>query len=237
MDQEQIRLTVAGEIDRFETEEATVSADISHVVVFSGPGTYIAPLKQSNNPWKTWWDQRRLDRGILLVHQVTALRTGKPLNEVGASQVYLDGPILLYNGIPVENEVFREVSNLVHFPIPKQKVVILDTVKYVGEEAPVAIRHTGDQVVSVLDYLYKDHLRRVVALVSSAPHFPRILRYFRENLSWLEPSERPTLRSFPVQSEKSWVVRYATEEMNSLVAYLEKGYLAEEPYPADLGLV
>src|SRR3989344_207031 len=230
---DQLRLSVAAQTARFETARPDPTPDIALVQVFSGPGDFLSPLKPSNDPWKFWWDQHRLSAGILLVLQVAALNLGIPVQKVRRDHVERAGPLLVYNGIPVENEVFREVIRLSHFPIPVSRIEIQDTVEEEGKRIP--IRHTGDQVKSFLEYLQQNPKDGSIALVSSASHYHRILRYFDKYLQdW---RERPILRSFPVPSNPAWAIRYAMEEINSLCEYLAKDHLSANPYPANLGLV
>jgi len=234
MNTEEIRLTVAREIALFEAARPKATGGIGIVWVFSGPGTFLSPLKGDDEEIKAWLDQRRLSQGILLVLQVTALRLGKPGQTVTKKDVVENGPMLVYNGIPIENEVFRSVMNLPGFPIPYELILVIDEVE--GEEGKSqSIRHTGDQVKSFSPILV-DHFMggaTEVALVSSAPHFPRILRYLEMHRSIPEEYQ---IRSFPIPSEPELAVVYATEEIEALCQYLGKGHLSERPYPADLGL-
>lgn len=232
MDQGEIRLRVALEITLFERARPVVTPDIDAVFVFSGPGTFLSPLKGDNQEAKRWSDQIRISEGIWLVLKVTALRLDKSVQEVTSNDISLLGPTLIYNGIPIENEVFRAVSILPQFPLPKSRIVLIDEVEEDGRMIP--IRHTGDQVKSFPSYLLGNTIVGAVALVSNAPHFPRILRYLNKYRPI--PHERFPIRCFPIPSRPELAALYAVEEVEALCRYLKRDQLSENPYPVGLGL-
>ena len=150
MGDEEVRLRklVAAEIARFESESAKPSADIDLIWPFSGPGTFLSPLKGHEEPWMAWMDAHRLQRAILLGYEVTALRIGKPVQEVTKADIAEAGPILFYNGIPVEMEAFLAVASLTNFPIPQGKIVTASDVVRPETGVKVSICNSRDEVLA-----------------------------------------------------------------------------------------
>lgn len=224
-----IREIVAREIDIFECAQPEVTGDIVGVQVFSGPGTVLEPLSKGDSPWNSWCDARRVQQGISIVLETTALRLKKHINDVTREDIAHNGPLLIYNGVPEksENADLLALTNLARFRIPESRM------KVFGQVGKRDIVHTGDQVESFPSDALESLHHGVVALVSNAPHFPRILRYLE--LHRTIPS-RFMVRCFPIPSDRRWTTQYATNEIEALAEYLEKGYLAEKPYPTDIEL-
>ncbi len=229
-----LRDTIAEEIARFESESAKPHPDIDVVWSFSGPGTLLSPLKEYEEPWMAWMEAHRLQRAILLVYEVTALRLGKPVQKVSRHDVEESGPILFYNGIPMEMEVFRELASLEHFPIPQPKVITVQGVIRPETETRVEIGNTRDQVLSYPPEIFEDPIPRTVACVSSAAHLPRVLRY----IDMIRPFQPDTgVLCFPIHSDPTWAAIDAVRETQRILEYFHKGHLSANPYPADLGLI
>ena len=229
-----LRETVAAEIARFESESAIPNPDIDLVWSFSGPGTVLQPLKDYEEPWMAWMDANRLQRAILLVHEVTALRIGKPVQRVSRSDISATGPILFYNGIPVEMKAFRTIISLPDFPMPVEKIVTVSEVLRPGESETKDINNTRDQVLSYPRDRFEKPAPTAVGLVSSAAHLPRVLRY----INLIRPFEPETqVHCFPIHSDHAWAAIDAVRETERIVAYCQAGHLSAKPYPTNLGLV
>ena len=229
--EERFRETIAREIEVFEIRQQRVSQDICAVHVFSGPGTVLEPFSKGDEEWSAWCDHRRVFFGIWLVMQVTALRLRKDPREVTRSDIKSNGPYLIYNGVPDkhENEDLQSVASLPRFPIPESRMIVFGEV---GEgESKRDIVHTGDQVESFPANAL-DGLDGSIALISNAPHFPRILRYIQH---YQTIPSRFRVRCYPIPSDPEWAAQYARSEINAVCKYLEAGYLAEVKYPAYIG--
>lgn len=220
------------EIAQFEAARPIATADIVAVWVFSGFGTYLKPiLTYKHNLWGAWNDQHNLSRGILLVLEVTALRSNKNFKEVTREDVIDCGPKLIYNGEPPQNEDFRTVSSASGFPIPKENLVVVDFVEIDGNQK--TIFNTLDQFRSFpRQILETETAKGAVAFVSGAPHFSRLLRY---NARWRPLPEGFRVKSFPVPSFDA-AKQFADQEVRKLLRYLESGDLDVNPLPTDLGL-
>lgn len=232
MEKENIRNIVAQEIASFETARPQATKDIGAVWVFSGPGTFLSPLKGRDEDWMAWMNHLRLSTGILLVLQVTSLTLNKSIQEVTKNDVERSGPPLIYNGIPIENDDFRSVINLPQFPLPKGKIIIIDEVEKNGIKSK--IRNTREQVMSFPRQLLGNPISGAIALVSHATHLPRILRYMNKYRTI--PNNRFPIRCFPIHSDPKWAAIDASREIEDVCRYLAMGHLSENPYPPDLGL-
>ena len=224
MNPEDLKKEVTREIDFFEKFDPQVTADIDAIHVFSGPGTFLTPLKERDEDWMAWFDQARLSKGILLVLQVTSLRTNKPLHKIAKEDIEKAGPYLIYNGIPIENKVFRSCINLPDFPIPQSKIIIADEIEENGTKRP--IKHTGDQVATLPTHLLGNEIKGSIALVSNAPHFIRILRYLTR---YKTIPEHFSIIPFPIASRPDWAKKATDHAVQKLFAYLALGYLSEKP--------
>jgi len=237
MEENLLRATVAREIALFECARPAITKDIDAVLVFSGPGTVCEPISTGDSEWleMEWADLTRVIRGISIVLKVTSLRLEIPLGQITKDEVARRGPYFIYNGVNSkhENQDLLAYLSLPRSLIPKDKLIIIDKVE--DEDGSVReIKHTGDQVRSIPRYLLEEHVSSI-ALVSHAPHFPRILRYIAHGSAtayW----KWTRIHSFPTPSKPEWATRYANSEIEALIGYLKAGFLAEDPYPVDLGL-
>lgn len=115
--------------------ERTFSSSMQAVLVFSGPGTYYDRLKPNQDEWKRWMDRDRIRAGVAIVRDITAqvksevLRRRVPVTELTKEDVLNFGPFLVYNGIPIENEVFSRALKSPLCKMPLKKVVVIDQVK------------------------------------------------------------------------------------------------------------
>lgn len=233
MEDGEIREIAAREIGLFESARPAVTEDIDAVFVFSGPGTVCEPPSTGDYDWMEWCDLIRVIRGISIVLKVTAMRLSIPYENVTADEVDKVGPYFIYNGVnsKFENQDLVDYLSLPRSRIPKSRLVLIDKISDNGSTRE--IKHTGDQVATFPTHMVNAEIRKAVALVSNAPHFPRILRYLAHYKTI--PDYIP-IRCFPIHSDPAWAALYANSEIEALVRYLEAGFLAELPYPRDLGL-
>lgn len=246
--------------DVAQHRERTYSSDIQAVLVFSGPGTYYDRLKPGQEEWKRWMDRDRIRAGVAVVREITARRVlesfekeyaltvdySSRLNLATKEDILRQGPFLVYNGIPTENEVFRQAFDSPHCKLPKEKVVVIDEVREEdGKSHP--IRHTGDQVKSFYQQLRDPNgpLYRVknVALVAHVPDFVRIPFYTKKyNDEHLASGGASVnfwtygLRSRPASTDprlqlESTEKPHIESELPRLIQYAQKGDLATEPSP------
>ena len=234
MEDGEIREVVAREIALFECARPQITTDIGAVLVFSGPGTVIEPISIRDAEWMSWFDLRRVTLGISIVLKVTGLRLAKHLLDLTRNDVEQVGPYFIYNGVNSkhENEDLGAYFSLPRFRIPESKLVLVDEVR--DDDGSVReIKHTGDQLKSFPSHLLGNRIKGAIALVSNAPHFPRILRY----MDYYRPiPEEFPIRCFPIHSDPEWATIYANSEIEALCRYLKAGFLSPNPYPADLGL-
>jgi hypothetical protein len=116
----QFEESIRQEIALFESARPQAVAEIEVVWVISAFGTILRPLLPNHPIWGSWFDQRNLARGILLVLEVTSLRTGKRVQDISREDVYETGPTMVYNGEPTQNHDLRCVLGK-DFPIPEDK--------------------------------------------------------------------------------------------------------------------
>ncbi|MCH7541913.1 hypothetical protein IH981_04040, partial [Patescibacteria group bacterium] len=210
-----IREIVAREIGIFECARPAVTPDIDAVIAFSGPGTVCEPLSTDDQDWMEWFDFTRVIRGISIVLKVTAMRLNIPYGEVTAGEVEKAGPYFIYNGVDSksENQDLVAYLSLPRSRIPESRLVVVTKINENGSVRE--IRHTGDQVKTFPTDMLGNEIKGAVALVSNAPHFPRILRYM-EHYGRPIPKEFP-IRCFPIHSDPAWAALYANSEIEAVV--------------------
>jgi hypothetical protein len=226
-----------------DNHERVYPAEIDAVLVFSGPGTYYDRLKPGQPEWMAWMDRDRIRGGVAVVREVTASwmrKEGIDQNKIGHDVSYTEieeyGPLLVYNGIPVENEVFRRAVASEHSKIPLSNVVVLDEViEENGDAHP--IRHTGDQYKSFFHEVQNAESPlfgvKNVALVAHIPDFVRhpyyAERYNRELREAM--GEELTFWAYGIRSREGSIFPHMRSELPRLVAYSAKGDLSTVPAP------
>lgn len=220
--------------------ERTYPYQIEAVLVFSGPGTYYARLKPGQEERLRWMDRDRIRAGVAVVREVTTnVASGMLEIDINSQQVQKEdilpyGPYFVYNGIPVENRVFRKALESEFCKLPKEKVVIIDEVNE-ENSLPHPIRHTADQIKSFYQEIQNPesplHGIHNVALVSHIPHFARIVFYTQKyNDEYIERGY-PGLNFwvYGLKDRPGTEVEYLESELESLVDYAKRGHLAAEP--------
>lgn len=223
--------------------ERTYPSDIQAVLVFSGPGTYYDKLKPGQEEWMAWMDRDRIRAGVAVVREVTATATSKVLgktirtNVITAEAVAAYGPYLVYNGIPLENKVFREAltSEVGKRNLPRNKVLIIDEVR--EENGFVDIAHTAHQVKSFYQELGNPqsplHGIENIALVAHIPDFVRIPFYTKKYNDEFMANGKQGLHfwAYGLIDRKGSAIPHTSSELPRLVTYAERGHLATEPSP------
>lgn len=200
---------------------------IDGIWVFSGPGTFLVSLLNGENPRRKWMDRQRIICGIALVRIITAKRLKKKVVEVTKEDIKKSGPILIYNGIPIENDDFRKVMQSSNFILPFEKVVIVDGVT----ESPTIshpIKNTADQIKGFPKYLIGNNgpIKKHLALISHAEHLPRILRYLAKYQS---VPEHIKIVLYPLKSSEEVYQEYKEEEAEKVWKYYKEGFLSWNP--------
>jgi hypothetical protein len=189
--------------------------------VFSGPelnfdgdmntretGRKIDNYNQTKQRWET---------ALTVARQVTAVRLGKPVEQITRKNIAEHGPAVYFNGTQKHNECFRKycesgglVENEYDFPSSKIQITKQD-----------GIVNTGDQFQDFPAELVPETGRLV--LVSDLYHLPRVKRYAKKNEAKM-PLDRLIL--YPAQPQKL-PIRNTIEGIRSIYPYLKKGFIKE----------
>lgn len=207
-----------------------IHEDIDIVWVFSGPGTYLTPLEKGERLWMKWMDKHRILYGVAIVRKVTAKRLHKSQLHVTKDNIREYGPFFLYNGRPNENTAILKALQSHTFPLPEEKVVIIDHVhktnRIIGP-----IGSTLDQIRSFSE----EHLGANkgfcrIALVSHAEHFPRILRYLEQ---YKPIPSNAKVEVFSLKPPQEGLDAYNKAEINKVWKYFKNGELSWDPFPLE----
>src|SRR3990167_183578 len=181
--------------------------------------------------------QRQIRAGVAVVSEITAARLSDLLGErvkghqISKGGILLCGPYFVYNGTPLENEIFRNALNSPYCKLPKAKEVIEDD----GTIHPH--RHTADQVKSFYHAISdpENPLYGIlnVALVAHIPDFARNVFYTRKYNDELVESGNLSLNFwvYGLKSRKGTGEAHLNSEFPRLVTYAKWGHLATEPSP------
>lgn len=210
--------------------------DTDVVWVVSGPGAYslnLPPFQDKKDryqhlPWTRRMDRHRLRIGAALVSQVTAERLDKHFQRVTSEDIANNGPVLIYNGTPAENQHILAALSQASVKIPREKVFMFDS--YTDSEGIHPIGNTADQVKSL--HFPKGSVPRRITIVSHAPHLVRVLYlldYYRTT------PERTIVQPFPIETPKDGKSDYLEIEIKGLLAYIYKyGRAGKTPFPYEL---
>lgn len=214
-------------------------ATIDAVLVFSGPGTYDERLKPDQQEWQRNMDRDRTRAGYALMRELTAARksarTKDPIrgHDVSIQDIVDDGPFLVYNGIPIENQVLRQVLTRNKDKLPTEKILIIDEVRTDTTFHP--IRHTGDQYRSFFQEVVNPssplHRIKNVALVAHCPDFVRHPFYAAKYKEEFEEKlgRRLHFWAYGIMSRNGTRNIHIESELPRLVEYAKRGDLASEP--------
>ena len=222
--------------------ERTFPSLLDAVMVFSGPGTIYDKLKAGQEGWMRWMDRDRIRAGRAIVAEVTAARLSEShgrrigVEEVTLDDIRMSGPLLVYNGIPLENKMLRRALQTQICRLPVEKVVIIDQV--VEEDGTThPIRHTADQVKSFYQTVANPQSPlygvKNVALVAHIPDFIRIPFYTRKYSDEFIAQGHKGLSFwvYALRSRRGTQEPHVASELHRLIAYAELGHLATEPSP------
>lgn len=222
--------------------ERTFPSLIDAVLVFSGPGTIYEKLKPGQEEWMRWMDRDRIRAGRAIVTAVTAGRVAEQhkritnVEEVTVEDIRRSGPLFVYNGIPLENDMLRQALRTQTLRLPVEKVVIIEQV--VEEDGTAhPIRHTADQVKSFYQAVASPQSPlygvKNVALVAHIPSFIRIPFYTRkyDDQFIAQGHERLNFWVYALRSRQGTQKPHVASELHKLLAYAELGHLAKEPSP------
>jgi hypothetical protein len=215
---------------------------IDAVLVFSGPGTIYHRLKTGQKAWMRWMDRDRIRAGRAIVAEVTAAKlAGRRGRQAGADELTVDdirtsGPLFVYNGIPIENDMLRQALQTQTCRLPLEKVVIIERVVE-GDGSIHPIRHTADQVKSFYQNVANPqsplYAVKHVALVAHIPSFIRIPFYSRkyDDEYIAQGHEGLNFWVYALRSRRGTQESYVLSELHKLLAYADLGHLAREPIP------
>src|SRR3989344_7184037 len=212
--------------------ERIYPSEIQAVLVFSGPGTYYDKLKPNQAEYMRWMDRDRIRAGVAVVREVTAsnmrdleIGPNKKGYYVSKEDVEWFGPFFVYNGIPIENKVIREVLRSEKCKLPQEKVLIIDEVRETDKIH--AIRHTGDQYSSFYQELINPSspLNSIenVALVAHIPDFirhPFYAKLYQERLR-SEHGRNINFWAYGLKSRPGTELIHTNEEIKRLVPYAQ----------------
>ena len=197
------------------------TADIDMIWVISGPGTYDST--PNTGLYKGLpKDKERIDAGVGIVRQVTALRFGVGVSEITKEMIGQNGPVFYYNGEEFgqgafpQNPSLRDAVAKDDFPLPPSKVVIRTLTEI----------FTPGQIKDLVAYL-KNHLEiKKIAVVTHGPHQRRVARYVQKYMDIFPPGIAFVDAAIP---EKDVAVGGTLGEIKRIVKYVEKGDLSVDP--------
>ncbi len=174
------------------------STDIDLVWVLAGHFVYepdLSPDFDNGFPqlYQTIFAQEEVERinlGIELVRQITAMRLNKNVSEVTKADIAKHGPIFLYNGRLDQNENLHKASQNPSFPIPPEKLRI----EKIADDFDPKNNNTYTQFQRFPQDLLGNS--RKIAVVSSLYHLPRIARH---------PNANTVVAAHPAWPDKEFV--------------------------------
>lgn len=216
------------------SEEA---AKIRALWVISAPGTYFQAEKEDRykgKKWALWNDRHRVNYAFKIGRELVAINLGHPLNSNWVkSERELDafGPLIVYNGTPVENAAILEVTKAPWFRIsegliyPRSKVVVINPFP--------SIDNTIDQIITFrLPTSYAMSSGDEIGIVIHAPQAVRFL-YTLANLTNVIP-QGTKLRVFSLPTPIGGYPEYPLQELRGMVNYrfiADPPKVAHSPYP------
>jgi hypothetical protein len=143
--------------------------DWDAIYVFSGPEIKLEDAPHEKGPFNQ--TKVRLETGIDVAKQVTALRLKKNYDDVTADDIRSHGPSVYFDGYTAHNQYFgNETAN---HRLEKEYGFPDDKFIYPKEEE--GTKHTGEQIERFPDEILKDSRKFVI--ISDLYHMPRIQRY------------------------------------------------------------
>jgi hypothetical protein len=240
---------ILSEVDRLEVSARQdpalrsvpleLAKSIGAIWTFSGPGTYDEPITDHDTaydayPWAHGMDRERLNYTARLARKITEASTGithpaSPATiEAEVQKTKQDiadfGPHIIYNGTPKGNAAVESVL------AQEETIIPAENVSVIGED----IKNTIDQLKTFKlpgDLLIEG---KKIALVSHAPHFPRIVRMINR----YQPFPTGTkIVLFPLATPGDGRDLYAAREACAIIyyTYLSATHDATRiPYPFEV---
>lgn len=219
-------------LERAARPHPTIHEDTDIVIVICGPGEYsktIAPYEEKKDrypyPWARRMDRARVRAGVSIVHEVTAMRLGKPVAEVTTEDVARHGPWLHYAATSWENNHIRHVLAQSSLHMPSSKIFMHTFLDEHGNERPII--NTATQMED-LQFPGDSPPRRIV-IVSHAPHLVRIAFLMEK---WKDRIPKSTtVQFFPLPTPSLAVDPYTLIELRGVFAEIyKKGTAAKTPF-------
>jgi hypothetical protein len=202
------------------------TADMGMVWVLSAPGTYETPADDGVYAGESS-DRKCIDYGVKVVKQITALRVGKPVEEVTKEDIEAHGPIFYYNGESsttkntryAQNAHLEEAMKKPDFPIPASKMIIDD----------IDVANTPAQMRGIIAWLNKTGYKGKIPTVSIGGHNSRVGRYIEHDKDNI-PKGVTFIAAPATQTHNP--VSTTKREVDKVVQYHPE-YLASKSYFAD----
>jgi hypothetical protein len=194
--------------------------DWNHIYVFSGPEITFEDPPHESGPYNQ--TQFRLETGIDIARQITALRLNKKYDDVTAEDIRMAGPTIHFDGYSGHNTYMRTVIAEKRlgrdFGFPDEKFILPD------EKSRQHTAHTGEQIAHFPDEIIADDGKFVI--VSDLYHLPRIKRYLGGKYDAKKiPTERVV---FYYAAPARVPVRAALREARNIHPYHKRGFLLSD---------
>ena len=211
---------------------ADEAVKIKALWVISAPGTYFKPRKEDrykDKKWSQWNDRQRINHAFEIGRKLVEVKSGHPIshNWVEAErEINAQGPLVVYNGTPEEDEAVLEAIKTPWLRIPEDKAYPKNKVYVINPIA--AIGNTVNQIHSFrLPKEFKIESGDEIGLVIHAPQAVRFL-YMLNNFPQVIP-KGVTLRVFPLPTPVTGIPEYLLQELRGLINY---GFIANPPLAA-----
>jgi hypothetical protein len=232
--QPELYQAVLNDIDTFRVGLGTgngfeATPDIDMVWSLSGHGTYDSTAKIPPYDPAVSYDRLTVDTSVRTVQEVTALRTGKDVDEVTKADIEEIGPMFFFCGETAEtpNHIYPHIEALKRamaspdFPLPRNKVVLRVTNP---ANTPIKMKvYTEYRNQQIEKGEIPASKIAVVGLFTFLPRVGRYLPLYRDGLKG-DPSFIPV----PVPYIGRGVEDVIAGEAERTVAYFEKGHLSTE---------
>lgn len=211
---------------------------VKAIWTLSGVGTYEKPIAMGpgdmiyvDKPWAHGTDKKRTDHAIDLVKKISIIASGKYqpedsdtfaiTNEELEALVIENGPYLVYNGIPSQNEdLIDAIQKRRIFPIEKLFIPEGD------------IERTLDQVRNLQFPQIEFEEGDTIGIVSHAAHIARLMRI----LNKFNPLPKGiNIQAYPLVFENEYNEKeFVQSELRGIVGYISRGLATHEAYPYKL---
>jgi hypothetical protein len=198
-------------------ENASVDPSIQYVWVLAGRGSYLKQPVDAPNVKDPEDDYNRLELGIDVARQVTALRSKKSVITEEDIEAY--GPQIIYNGRPKHNDDLQQALQerlLTHYP--RNKFVILDL--------PPQELSTRGQFISLSREMPLSDTS--VAIITHAYHFPRVARMLESKWNPFGSNTEVFFYLVDRKLEAPGAEEDVVGEMKKIPSYIDQGDLTPQ---------